>query len=667
MFTLLCIGSYFSPVYAQFGNLFGKKNKDSDKNVALSPIQLFDTASILKSGKLYFHNIGKISYYYDKNKISLLNKYQRERNWESMLPVLYDYVCHFGTENFYDPTSMDILWQLGRVSEYMEKMELTKEVYRYILKHYRGDLQKALKRYDSLSKFDKDLYVDLAKYYDLVDLRKHIDTLKPPQSVFTSMGETLNSPYEEYGLTISGNDDELIYTSRRDINESVVEGQSKLNENLYFSRKTADDEWENTKALNSINTAYNEGSPCLSKDGKTLIFARCFSPDGLGNCDLYICQRIADTTWSEPINLGEKINSYAWDSHPSLSISGDTLFFSSDRRGGFGGTDIYFSVKNENGEWTDSKNLGPMINTKSNEVSPFMHAKHNVLYFSSDGHLVNFGRFDIYKTYFYKNHWTEPKNVGPLVNTKGSEFYFAIDALSKKLFYARSQEEEPDNLDLYSFPLPMEAQPLAVVRFTGRIVEEATGEVFEGIVSMIDLDENIEIAPKYLREDGSFQFDLINNKRYMLMVQGENFFRIEEIFYLNGEKNLNLSAKSIKSISFESIQFENGKADLLPSMENDLHLLVSFLVDNPDFKLKITGHTDSGGDQNFNLKLSQKRADAIKDYIISYGRLEKTRVLAIGLGSQASQQEQTEEQRRLNRRVEFKILRKEDATEGDSF
>ena len=395
---------------------------------------------------------------------------------------------------------------------------------------------------------------------------------------------------------------------------------------------------------------------------------------GYGNCDLYYTQKIDEERWSAAVNLGPNINGKTWDSHPSLSITGDTLFFASDRQGGFGGSDIFFSVKDKRGKWGKAQNIGPIINTQNNEVSPHLHPLRNVLYFSSDGQMVNFGHFDIFKSYLVGGDWLEPKNIGPLVNGDGSEMYFAIDSKSEYLFYAKSQDGSK-NLDLFSFPLPMEAQPEAIVRFSGRLLEPSTGEVFEGIVSVIDLDDGIEIAPKYVREDGSFEFDLIDRKRYLLMVQGDNFFRIEEMFEMDGDRSDTLTPKPIidkpivadestatkperKTVTFESIDFGPGSSKLKPEMENNLHLIIDFLVTHPTFQLKVVGHTDSDGDPVANMRLSHERAENIRKYIISYGGLDPDRVKAIGLGDTDPiiKEEIAPEHKKLNRRVEFQLF-----------
>ena len=255
--------------------------------------------------------------------------------------------------------------------------------------------------------------------------------------------------------------------------------------------------------------------------------------------------------------------------------------------------------------------------------------------------------------------WSSPKNIGPLVNGPGSEFYFTIDSKSENLFYSRSAENNMDNLDLYSFPLPMEAQPNATTRLVGTVNDTESGQPIKGIVSIIDLDNGIEVAPQFLRPDGSFEFKLINNNHYLVVVQGENFFRIEEIIHLENDTKLSTRVESISTkIKFESIVFGNGESKLTEGMYDDLDKVADFLLDNPDFKLRISGHTDSDGREDFNLELSQKRADAIKEYLIYFGNIDESRISAKGYGSsQPILKDHSDEAKKLNRRVEFELYR----------
>jgi len=375
---------------------------------------------------------------------------------------------------------------------------------------------------------------------------------------------------------------------------------------------------------------------------------------------LYVIRLQADSTWGAPKNLGVNVNSVAWDSHPSLTHSGDTLFFASDRLGGFGLSDIYYTVRQADSTWAPARNMGPVINSRNNDVSPFYHPIYDVLYFSSNGQLYNFGEFDIYKSYRIAGQFTEPYNIGPLVNGAGSEFYFTIDSNSDLLFYSRSISRDLNKLDLYSFPLPMEAQPLATIPVTGTLVDSLTGKPFSGIVSIIDLDEGIEVAPKYLKPDGSFHFDLINHRNYLLVIQGDDFFRIEEVFYLDGPKEINKVTEPLATkVKFESIEFDIGRSSLKEEMYADLNKIVNFLYDNPSFKLRVSGHTDSFGSDEVNMRLSKERAKSIYDYMVDFAGISPERVIWEGYGSSRPiiAVEKTEADKRINRRVEFEIYR----------
>lgn len=615
------------------------------------------------TGTFAFRNID-VPYYYDDAKRRQILKAEGNNDYDKLLPLLEDYIRNFGCENF--SRDYELLWMLGQLYEKKGRMEEAKNMYRLVLKNTEKDRQYIWQFYDKLIFNEKDEYVPIEYYYELVDYRKQIDTLRPPRGVFLNMGSTVNSEYEDYGPSLNITNNVLLFTSKR--NRKKVGGEDWYNEDIFWAAQTDDGSWMKAEPFDGINSPLNEGSPCLSRDGQRLYFIRCEAPDGYGNCDIYMAELTGGGKWGNIRNLGPGVNSSAWDSHPSLSHTEDTLFFVSDREGGFGSTDIYFSIRQKNGTWSPAKNMGPVINTKDAEASPFYHPKYDVFYFSSNGHLLNFGEFDIFKSRLINGQWTEPKNIGPLVNGKGEEFYFTIDSESKDLFYARSEAKGFSNLDLFSFPLPMEAQPTANTSFGGTIKDSVTGEPFEGIVSVIDLTSGIEVAPKYIRPDGSFSFDLINNSRYLLILQGENFFRIEKIFQLEKDTVLHFRVPSINfvRIQFKSIEFANNDWRILPEMESDLKRLMNFLVDNPSFDLKISGHTDSHGDAQANNVLSKKRADSIRDFLVKKGGIHPARIETFGYGSTRPivKEEKTDADRRLNRRVEFEIIRQKTDAEN---
>ena len=620
-------------------------------------VKLQDSLTTYSQSDIFeFPNINKVRHYHDAEKIKRIKQLEASYADAELYPELRAYVKNFGIENFSANTSL--IWKLAKLSKKYGQPGEDILLYKLALKHNHRDIDGKLIQSESDSVSKKEMnYVPLTYYYELVNYRKEIDTLQPPHGVLLNMGEWINSTKADYAPTIGNIDTLLLFTSKRNANLQSIE--KTYNEDIFFTTKF-NGQWMEAQPFKTINTKYNEGSACLSKDGKYLYFARCNSPECYGNCDLFVSERKEDNTWGIPHNLGKNINTISWDSHPSLSHSGDTLFFASDRIGGFGLSDIYFSVKDEKGAWQPAQNIGPIVNTRGSEVSPFYHHKFNVLYFSSNGQPLNFGDFDIYKSYKQGKAWGEPKNIGPLVNGIGSEYYFTIDSESSQLYYARSAEDNISNLDLNSFPVPMEAQPEAVVTLKGTLINSQTKKPMKGIVSVIDLDKGVEVAPKFIREDGSFDFSLINKRNYLLIIQGDDFFRIEELFFMDGDMEINKETEPIESkIAFKSLEFENGKADILPSMHSDMDKLANFMIDHPSFKLNISGHTDSQGKEDANLRLSQARADAIKAYLIYQYKIDSARIEAHGYGSSKPivEGEDDDNARKLNRRVEFDISR----------
>ncbi|TGE19372.1 OmpA family protein [Hymenobacter elongatus] len=603
-----------------------------------------------------FININKLAYFQDKKALKAIQKAEKRRNYNQARSLLESYVSLFGIQNFAKDTPM--LWRLAQLWEKAGNEEKAKAYYRLALKHHRQDIKKIQLYYDSLEQKEAELYVPLRVYYDIVEYRKSLATFHPPKGVYTSMGDAVNSKVEDYGPTLNAGADQFIFSSKRKTRGI----QDAVDEDLYLSRKEGVS-WADAEPLpKPINSPYNEGSACISKDGKTLYFARCECPTCHGNCDLFVSS-LKEGQWSVPKSLGAQINSPAWDSQPTLSRNEDTLYFASDRLGGFGLSDIWFTAKNKAGQWTKAQNLGPVVNTRESEVSPYYHPLYNVLYFSSRGQLLNYGDFDIYKTYRVRGRWQEPRNIGPLVNGKGSEYYFTIDSESTNLYYARSEPQDMKNLDLFSFPLPMEAQPLATTHIEGSLVDSVSSKPLNGIVSIIDTDNGIEVASKYVRPDGSFDFDLIEGSHYVLLIQSPDYFTVEKQFELKGDTVMKLMTNSIDyrlPLIFKNIEFDQDKATIRTTMHPILDRIALFMVDHPTFRLSIKGHTDSKGDPDFNETLSKDRAEAIRRYIEAKGKLKPNRIESMGYGStQPLKEEITEEDARTNRRVEFRLLKPE--------
>lgn len=611
--------------------------------------------------QLLFPNVNRIAFYRNAREWGKIRRAEKRHRYRKAYQRLRTYVGKFGIDNF--KREYDLFWRLAQLCERVpHDTALAKAYYRLALKHRRRDLKKVQLYYDSLEEASTDLYVPLQRYYELVEYRKNVATFPTPKGINTVLGSEINSKYPDYGPTLNVTADLLIFSSKR--KQTRIGLDTRPQEDLYYARKDGEFWLDALPFGKPINTLYNEGSACLSRDGRTLVFARCECPDCKQNCDLFISTLSEDSVWSVPKNLGPSVNSKAWDSQPALSPNADTIYFASDRLGGFGLSDIWFCTRQPNGEWRKAENLGPVVNTRESEVSPYFHPLYQVLYFSSRGQLLNFGDFDIYKTYRVGGSWQEPRNIGPLVNGKGSEYYFTIDAESKNLYYAKAKPQEPDNLDLYSFPLPMEAQPLAVTHLEGTLVDSVTNLPLKGLVTIVDLTNGIEVAAKYLREDGSFDFDLIDHARYTMLIQSPDFLTVRKDLNLETDTVMRVMTTLIDyklPLIFQNLEFEPGKAEITRAMHPFLDRIGLFLTDHPDFKVEIAGHTDSEGEPQENLDLSQFRALAIRNYLIEQGKIGEARIKYEGFGSSMPLRipEKTEEDRRINRRVEFKILKPE--------
>lgn len=612
---------------------------------------------------LQFPNINNSAPFVEKSLKKRIQKADEEEDLLALDSLLSRFVHSWSIQNFVPDA--EYVWKLGQVKEILGDTSAALLYYELAIKNLRPNQERVQIHYDSLIERTHNSWVDLQFYYKILEARREIDPLIPPKGVMLNMGKRINSERPDYAPYMHPSDSVLIFTSRR--NEEIVIDiyEERKNEDLYFTLKDfVTGGWSIAeKFSDEINSEFNEGSSCLSRDGRTLFFTRCDEPNGLGSCDLYIAEYIGGE-WQNIRNIGKNVNSSAWDSHPNITPDGKTLFFISNRDGGFGRSDIYYTTLIGDSVWSPAVNLGPEINTIEDEVTPFYHKVNQTLYFSSTGHLQNMGGYDIFKSRWLKDHWEAPKNVGPLVNSAGNEYYFSIDGQGKRLFYAKAKASDDraqvqQNFDLYSFPMPMEARPDAIITLKGVLVDSITGYPLQGIVLVIDKQDGIEVAPKYINRFGYFEFDLISNKKYDIYVQGENFLTVEKDLYLRGDTSFAVFANSFetgKPLVFESLEFDDNSYEVSTNFEPQLDYLTSFLMRYPMFRLEIKGHTDSDGEARYNLDLSRKRSLMIRKYISKRGSLDGNRILAKGFGeSMPLVPNDSEIHKKMNRRVEFEI------------
>jgi peptidoglycan-associated lipoprotein len=499
----------------------------------------------------------------------------------------------------------------------------------------------------------------------------------------------LNTRDAEYSpVFVSGLDNKLIFTSTREGStgrgKSAITGQRngdlwKASYNIQRQR------WDKPELLDEeqlINTSLDEGAATLSSDGNTMVFTRCrFDKTKSFGAEIYESQKSRDN-WSEATEI-ELFGDSLVVAHPSLSADGQTLYFVSDREGGFGKKDIWMTEKVSDG-WSEPENLGPKINTDGNEMFPFIRDD-GTLYFSSDYH-IGMGGLDIFKAYFKETGGERQlvvENMKPPINSTGDDFsIFFLPGKDQGMFASNRKGSLGD--DLYSFILPPK-----IFRAEGEIVNSETDtRVSDAYMRVIGTDGTML---KVRSDDGKFQYRLNPETEYIFAAFKEGFLNAKKIIStvdLEDSKNFELTLQLTPTdvpVNVDNINYEFGKWDLLPGSKRALDSLVDILNMNPTIVVEIMSHTDFIGSVQFNSELSQKRAQGVVDYLIEKG-IHPSRLVAKGYGetwpktvnrklakqydflkpgdvlteefiNNLETEEQQEIARSLDRRTEFRVLR----------
>jgi outer membrane protein OmpA-like peptidoglycan-associated protein/tetratricopeptide (TPR) repeat protein len=470
-----------------------------------------------------------------------------------------------------------------------------------------------------------------------------------------NLGDGINTSESEYfpSLTIDGK--EMIFTRR-------LNGR---NEDFFGSVKNGDT-WSKAFHLEgSINTPQNEGAQSISQDGNWLVFTGCYRPDGYGSCDLYISYQ-TNSGWSEAINLGGNINSDQWESQPCLSPDKRDLYFASRRPGGYGGSDIYVSHLQPNGNWSKPENLGPGINTAGDEYSPFIHADNQTLYFTSNG-LQGYGDEDIFVSRRDSTgNWGKPENLGYPINTINTESTLFITSDGKTAYYSSDRSDSKGGLDIYSFEMRPDIRPNKTLWIKGKVFDKNTNAGLPSTVELIDLASKRTISRVQTDALGSYLITLPVGKDYAFNVDRRGYLFYSDNYSLKDkspdstyEKNIPLQPIEVNaSIVLKNIFFDFNKYDLKPESQVELDKIIQLMQDNPTVKIQIEGYTDNIGSAVDNMKLSENRAKAVVNYLVSKN-ISITRLTAKGFGETGPiADNSTEEGRAQNRRTELKVVAK---------
>ena len=511
---------------------------------------------------------------------------------------------------------------------------------------------------------DKAMPQEYRENYELCLWREEMMKKALPIT-FQNMGEQINSEWGEYFPTLTVDESRLIFTVRRPSDKSTKCVFCRDEEDFFTSVK-ADDEWQPRKKVElPLNTSFNEGASCISPDGKYFVFTSCNKDDGFGSCDLYWSKRIGEN-WTKPKNFGAPVNTKFWESQPAFSADGKTIFFASDRPGGIGGRDIWKTTMIEEGVFSEPVNLGKPINTPANELTPFFHPDGRTLYFSSTGHRGMGGEDLFYSTLNPDNSWGEPVNLGYPINTIANEMGLIVNAMGDKAFISSNQRSGLGNMDLYWFEMPEALRPTPVTYFKGRIFDNNDQRPLYAVFELIDLEtKKVVVGSSSDPSTGEFLVCIPTKSHYALNVSKDMYLFHSENFEINGEyskmqpyqKDVHLKRIELgESVIMKNVFFDTDKSDLRSESQVELNKLLTLLQQNPQMKVEIGGHTDNVGSAEHNLLLSEKRAKAVFDYLISKG-IRADRLQFAGYGySKPIASNDTEEGRAMNRRTEFSII-----------
>jgi len=508
-----------------------------------------------------------------------------------------------------------------------------------------------------------------------LEARKNPLNIKP-----INIGKGINTKYPEYFPTITVDGKTLLFTREVPNDDGTPRGQ----EDFFVSKLNEDNVW--TKAYpmpSNINTPQNEGAPTISADGRTLIFVACaditgqnYGPnrEGKGSCDLFVTERIGDR-WTDPVNLPGHVNTFTWESQPSLSADGKTLYFI--RRVGqqrVQRSDIFVSEKQKDGTWGKAIPLPGNINTERMESSVMIHPDGQTLYFASNGH-VGLGGTDIYMSRKDPlGNWGDPINLGYPINTESNENSLLVGPDGEIAFFASDRDGGEGDLDIYYFEMPEELRPVKTTYFEGLVYDVVTKKPLKGRFELIDLSIGKEVISSDADPiTGEFMVALPTKKEYALNVSFPGYSFFSKNFNMNeSDEAIHMDVPMVpltneQPILLANVFFDLGKSTLRKESYVELNKLQVFLKENSSIKIEIGGHTDTRGDDVANQKLSEDRAKAVYDFLVNDG-IDGKRLSYKGYGEanpinsdaaieKLETERAKEKAHQENRRTEYRIVK----------
>jgi len=515
---------------------------------------------------------------------------------------------------------------------------------------------------DSTTIADIDYQIQIAKNGKIL-------VSSPVNMSIKNLGEKVNSPFPDYKPVLTADESELIFTSRREGSTgNAINPEGKYFEDIYISQRT-DGEWTEPERIGGhINTDDHEATVGLSADGQILYIYK-FSE---GSGDIYFSE-LDGSNWSDPKRMGSDINQKSWESHASVSADGKFLYFTSDREGGFGGTDIYFCRRLPDNTWGLALNMGRNVNSPYDEDGGYLHPDGENFFFSSKGH-TTMGGFDIMTVHLIDPEndlsWSESQNIGYPVNTTGDDVFYIPTTDGTGAYYSSFRKDGFGYQDIYKISFPgVEQKSLTVYKGAihahgGIKPSEVKIEVFN-----VETDELVgEYTPN--SETGEYLIVLRHGVSYDITYEGPGcFFHSDHVEvgehsqYHIIEQAIDLDPlKAGMILGLNNIFYEFDKADLTIESTTELERLRGLMLKCPHLVIEIDGHTDTKGSAEYNHKLSQRRAQSVVDYLLERG-ITADRLSAQGYGEEKpivsdANPDGTfnEEKMKENRRTEMKVI-----------
>ncbi len=530
---------------------------------------------------------------------------------------------------------------------------------------------------EDMSKFPKDYEAEIYQAKMMVKSAKKEKGLKKNVPFNPIVVKGVSTPRDEYLTYVTPDDQWCFYIRKMPIKDlNKVYTSDKEKETFMLSKKTKSGEFNaGEPMLPPFNTTDdNQGGCSISIDNKHLYLAIMRNEGGAQpNVDIYVSDN-DNENWSEPRKISPFINDPKyWDSQPSIASDGLTLYFASDRPGGYGGVDLYVSKKDpKTGIWSIPKNLGPKINTKGHEKTPFIHSDSETLYFCSDGH-YGFGGQDIfYVRKDEKGEWMEPENIGSPINGATDDAGFFVSSDTKTGYFFSFDEGKVSGkgigrYDLFSFDLYKEARPQAVAFIKGDIKND-NGTPVSGAI--VEIKNTVTKEKTYATVDSTTgqymaavnlkrKDDLIITVKKDSVAFNSKIISTKELTYNAPIQEITLDvsdAKAGKSFIINNIYYNTNSADLKLESRIVLESFANYLKENAELKIEIQGHTDNIGKEKDNEALSSNRAHSVKWMLEELG-VDGKRITAKGYGSTKPIADNTSEGGRAkNRRTEFLIV-----------